>query len=148
MKVILTSKVPGLGETGAMVDVKAGYARNYLIPQGKAMVATTGNVKALEHQKRLVASRVEKERKEAQTLAERLGKVSLTFTRHAGEEDKLFGSVTARDVVEALLAESIEIDTTMVDLDEPIKTLGVYNIPARLHSDVVVEVKVWVVAAD
>ena len=148
MKVILTSKVPGLGETGAMVDVKAGYARNFLIPQGKAMVASTGNVKTLEHQKRLVAARVEKERKEAQTLAERLGKVSLTLTRHAGEEDKLFGSVTARDVVEALLVESLEIDTTMIQLDEPIKTLGVYNVPVKLHSDVVVEVKVWVVAAD
>ena len=148
MKVILTSTVPALGQTGDMVDVKDGYARNYLIPQGLAMVATMGNVKTLEHQKRIVASRVEKERKEAQDLAGRLGAVSLTLNRHAGEEDKLFGSVTTRDISEALLAEGIEIDHHMIRLEDPIKTLGVYNVPVRLHSDVVVDVKVWVVAAD
>ncbi len=148
MKVILTSSVPGLGQTGDMVDVKNGFARNYLIPQGKAMAATTGNVKTLEHQKRVVSARVEKERKEAQGLAERLGAVSLTLNRHAGEEDKLFGSVTTRDIAEALLAEGLEIDHTSIELEEAIKTLGVYNVPVKLHADVIVEVKVWVVAAD
>jgi len=148
MKVILTSSVPGLGQTGDMVDVKNGYARNYLIPQGKAMAATTGNVKTLEHQKRIVASRVEKERKEAAGLAERLGAVSITLNRHAGEEDKLFGSVTTRDISEALSAEGIEIEHHVIQLEEPIKTLGVYNVPVKLHADVLVEVKVWVVAAD
>jgi large subunit ribosomal protein L9 len=148
MKVILTSTVPGVGQTGDMVEVKNGFARNFLIPQGKAMAATTGNVKTLEHQKRMVSARVEKERKEAEGLAERLGAVSITLNRHAGEEDKLFGSVTTRDISEALQSEGLEIDHHLIRLDEPIKTLGVYNIPVKLHADVVVEVKVWVVAAD
>ncbi len=148
MKVILTTSVPGLGLTGDLVDVKNGYGRNYLIPQGKAMIATTGNVKALEHQKRIVAAAVEKERKEAEGLAERLGAVSLTFNRHAGEEDKLFGSVNARDISDSLEAEGLVLDHNLIQLEEPIKTLGVYNVPVKLHADVVVEVKVWVVAAD
>ena len=148
MKVILTSSMPGLGETGDLVDVKNGYARNYLIPQGKAMAATTGNVKTLDHQKRIVAARVEKERKAAAGLAERVAAVSITLNRHAGEEDKLFGSVTTRDISDALAAEGIELEHHRIQLEEPIKTLGVYNIPVLLHADVVVEVKVWVVAAD
>ena len=148
MKVILTSGVPGLGLTGDMVDVKDGYGRNYLIPQGKAMAATTGNVKILEHQKRVVAAAVEKERKEAEGLAARLGAVSLTLNRHAGEEDKLFGSVTSRDIADSLLAEGLTIDHNLIQMREPIKSLGVYNIPVKIHADVVVEVKVWVVAAD
>ncbi|MFH1531774.1 MAG: 50S ribosomal protein L9 [Pseudomonadota bacterium] len=148
MKVILTSTVPGLGETGDMIMVKDGYARNYLIPQHLAMAATTGNVKTLQHQKQMVSARVEKERKEAESLAARLGAVSITFNRHAGEEDKLFGSVTTRDIAESLHGEGLDVDHGMIKLEDPIKTLGVYNVPVRLHADVVVDVKVWVVTAD
>jgi len=147
MKVILISKVHGLGDTGDLVSVKDGYANNYLIPQGKALAATTGNVKALEHQKRIVAARVEKERKAAQTFAEKLSSVSLTLHRHAGEEDRLFGSVTARDIADALEAEGIQVEHHAVQLEEPIKALGVYTVPIRLHADVSVNIKVWVVGS-
>ena len=145
MKVILTSRVAGLGETGDMVDVKNGFARNYLIPRGKAMVATLGNVKSLGHQKRVVAARVDKERKAATDVAEQLAVVSLTISRHAGEEDRLFGSVTVRDIGDALQEQGIKVDMHSIELAEPIKVLGVYNVPIRLHTDVAVEIKVWVV---
>jgi large subunit ribosomal protein L9 len=147
MKVILAGNVANLGNTGDMVSVKGGYARNYLIPRGLAMVATTGNVKTLGHQKRLVQNKVDKEIKAARTVAEKLENVSITLQRHAGEEDKLFGSVTTRDISDALAAEGLDIHTSAITMDEAIKTLGVYNIPIKLHTEISVEIKVWVVAA-
>lgn len=147
MKVILIKNVPDVGATGDMVEVKPGFARNYLIPRKLAVAATTGNVKALEHQKRVVSVQVEKEKKEAQDIATRLQERSVTITRHAGEQDKLFGSVTNRDIADVLIAEGFAIDHRSVKLDEPIKALGVYPVSVKLHKDVAVEVKVWVVAA-
>lgn len=147
MKVILTGNVRGLGKTGDMVTVKDGFARNYLLPRGLAMVATTGNVKTLDHQKRIVKDKMDKEVKAARTLADKISSLSLTMHRLAGEEDKLFGSVTARDIAEAISNEGVEVHSSDIQLEEPIKALGVYNIPVKLHSDIVVEVKIWVVAA-
>jgi large subunit ribosomal protein L9 len=146
MKVILLQTVRGLGNTGQAVQVKDGFARNYLFPRKLAAPASTGSAKAVEHQKRLVEARLVRERKQAQAEAGALAAISCTIERHVGEEDKLFGSVTARDIAQALGSQGITVDHTQVVLEEPIKQLGVYQIPVKLHQEVEASVKVWVVA--
>jgi large subunit ribosomal protein L9 len=148
MKVILIKNVPGVGSTGDMLEVKPGFARNYLIPRKLAIAATVGNVKALDHQKRMVSVRIDQERKEAQDVAGKLVGLSINLARHAGEGDKLFGSVTNRDIADAMAAQGVQVDHRSIKLDEPIKALGVYTISVKLHKDVNAEVKVWVVAAE
>lgn len=146
MKVILLHPVRGLGNTGDTVNVKKGFARNYLIPNDLAAPATASSAKALEHQKRLVETKLTQEKKNAETQAERLASASCTIERHVGEEDKLFGSVTTRDIAQALQTEGFEVDHNQLVLEEPIKFLGVYQVPVKLLADIEAKVKVWVVA--
>jgi large subunit ribosomal protein L9 len=148
MNVILTENVDGLGKIGDMVKVKPGYARNYLVPRSLALEASTRNVKELEHQKRQMARKLEKLTKEAELLKARIEKVSCVLTHRAGEEGKLFGSVTSMEIGARLAEAGIEIDRKKILLDEPIKALGDYQVPVKLPAGVVAEVKVSVVAAE
>lgn len=145
MEVILRQAVENLGKPGDLVAVKAGYARNYLIPRGFALAANEGNKKRIEQQKARLEAAENERRGAAQQLADRLEQVSLTFSARVGEEDKLFGSVTAADIAQQLHAQGFEIEKRQVDLHEPIKSLGVYRIPIKLHVDVKPEVRVWVI---
>ncbi|HEY2804776.1 MAG TPA: 50S ribosomal protein L9 [Gemmatimonadales bacterium] len=145
MDVILRQDVDKVGNAGELVTVKDGFARNFLLPRGLAFLATDAN------RRRLEAERGQKGRKHAaevqvsRDIAARLESVSLTFTMKAGEGDKLFGSVTASDVAERLKAEGFSVDKKTIELDEPLKALGVYKVPVRLHAEVKPEVRVWVV---
>lgn len=146
MDVILIQDMPNLGGIGEMVSVKEGYARNYLLPNKFAMVASVNNQRRLEHEKRVAGFHLAKAKANAGVLAGRLGSVSLTIARKVGEQEKLFGSVTAQDIHRALVDEGIEIDRHSIVLSDPIKALGVYQVPVKLRGDVTAEVKVWVVA--
>ena len=145
MDVILRDDVEKLGHAGDVVSVKNGYARNYLLPRGLAYPATDGNKRRLESEQKSRSRRAEAEVTEARELATRLEAVSLSFTMKAGEGDKLFGSVTSSDIAERLKAEGFTVDKKTVELSEPIKALGVYKVPVRLHADVKPEIRVWVV---
>lgn len=148
VEVILRKDVADLGYAGDLVDVKPGYARNYLLPQGLALRATEGNRTRFEEERRQIEQAAERERERAQELAGTLEDRSLTFNRRAGEEGKLFGSVTSTDIADALEAEGLRIDRRLIRLEEPIKELGVFTVPIRLHADVEPEIKVWVVAEE
>ena len=145
MKVILREDVENLGKIGDVIEVAGGYGRNYLLPRGLAVKASTKNLKEQEHQKKLIRARMDRQRKDAQELAGRLDSVSCTIARKTGEEEKLYGSVTSRDIEEALKEEGVSIDRKRILLDEPIKKLGVYTVPVKLHADVTGNIKVWVV---
>ena len=145
MKVILREDVEKLGKTGEIVDIADGYGRNYLLPRGLAVLASTKNMKVLEHQKRLIQAGQEKKKQESQDLAKKLESFSCTIARKAGEEDKLFGSVTARDIEDVLKEEGIVVERKQILLEEPIKQLGVYTVPIQLHPEVTGSIKVWVV---
>jgi large subunit ribosomal protein L9 len=145
MDVILMESVDNLGEMGDTVTVARGYARNYLIPQGKAVLATDGHRKMVQEHMKLEAKRDDLRRAGAEELAAKLGELSCTITVQAGDDDKLFGSVTARDIAEALESELVAFDHKMIKLEDAIKQLGVYSVPVKLHSDVEVTAKVWVV---
>ena len=145
MKVILKEDVSNLGKIGDMVAVADGYGRNYLLPRGLAIEASTRNVKILEHQKKVIRARIQKQKSGAEVLAKQLSAVSCTVAKKAGEEDKLFGSVTTKDIEEALKTEGFSIDRKQVLLEEPIKRLGVYPVTIKIHPEVTAEVKVWVV---
>lgn len=147
MEVILKEDIQSLGKAGDIVKVKDGYARNFLLPRGVAVVAEKGNVKELEHHKRAVAARQAKLKMQAEALAARLAGLSLTLSREAGEEDKLFGSVTNKDIAEALRRENIVIDRRHIALPNPIRQIGVFEVPVHLHSEVTATLKVWVVKA-
>jgi len=146
MKVILREDVKTLGKTGDLLEVKDGYARNYLLPRKLAVRATVGSVQTLAHQKREIAHVVEKRKKLNATLKEQLQNRSVTIARAVGKEERLYGSVTARDIEAALLEESIAVDRKRILVEEPIKTLGVYPIAVQLDEDERIEIKVWVVA--
>ena len=146
MKVILLHPVKGLGATGQTVNVKPGFARNYLYPNKLAVPASASTAREMEHQKRLIETRIVQERKGAEVDVQRLSEASCTIKRHVAEEEKLFGSVTARDIAEELSAQGFQVDHTQVVLDEPIKFLGVYQVPVKLVQDIEAKVKVWVVA--
>lgn len=148
VQIILRRDVENLGEAGDVVDVKPGYARNFLIPRGLALRATDGNLRRLEEERRHALRAAQREKEGAEELATELEGRSVTFTVLAGEEGKLFGSVTAADIAEALAAEGLEVDRRTLRLDEPIKQLGVYRIAVELHADVRPEIKVWVVAEE
>jgi len=145
MKVILTENVETLGKIGDVVNVSTGYARNYLIPKKLAMFATEGNVKVHEHKKRMVQAKIRKQRQEAENLARQVENLSITIPAKVGEEDRLFGSVTSAMIQEALKREGIEIDKKRILLDEPIKSLGVFNVPVKIFPEVTAKVKIWVV---
>ncbi|HJZ86308.1 MAG TPA: 50S ribosomal protein L9 [Polyangia bacterium] len=145
MQVILREDVKNLGRSGEVVNVKPGYGRNYLIPKGLAVVATPKNVARLEHEKRVISARASKLSKDAQSLAERIEAVTVNIARAVGEEDKLFGSVTGRDIAEALAESGVQVDHRKIHLSDPIKTLGLHEVPVRLGGEVHAKVKVWVV---
>ncbi|MFA6109162.1 MAG: 50S ribosomal protein L9 [Candidatus Latescibacterota bacterium] len=145
MKVILLKDVEGLGQAGEVVRVAPGFARNFLIPQRQALVATDASVAQFESRRRQNEAVVERERRAAEVLAKQLEKESLTAQVRVGEEDRLFGSVTAQNIAELLAAKGLEVDRRLIDLEEPIRALGVYNINVRLHSQVTAVVKLWVV---
>ncbi len=146
--VILRENVDGLGTIGDVVTVKAGYARNYLLPQGLASVADSRNVKELEHQKRQLARKLEKVTKDAEGVKVRIEKVTCEFTQRAGEEGKLFGSVTSMDLEAKLQEAGIEIPRKKIQLGEPIKSLGEHIVPVKLDAGVVAELKVIVTAEE
>ena len=145
MRIVLREDVDNLGRRGEVVKVAEGYARNYLLPKGKALPATDGNLKTIEREKRRYVVQQSKEKQEAEALAQRLAGVSCTIVRKVGENDMLYGSVTAADVAEHLEKEGIQIDKRRVQIAEPIRSLGIYTIPVRLHSEVTAQLKVWVV---
>ncbi len=145
MDVILRQDVEKLGRTGELVTVKDGFARNYLLPHGLAYLATDGNRRRLEAESKQRAKKAGAQIESARELATRLEAVSVTFAMKAGEGDKLFGSVTSADVAERLHAEGFAVDKKAVELHEPIRALGVYKVPIRLHHEVKPEVRVWVV---
>jgi large subunit ribosomal protein L9 len=145
MEVILRQAVENLGHPGDIVDVSAGFGRNYLLPRGLAYAATNGNKKRIEQEKQRLDAAEASRRGAAETVAERLGQVSLTFSARVGDEGKLFGSVTAADIAHQLEAQGFTVEKRQVDLHEPIRALGIYRVPIRLHADVRPEVKVWVI---
>lgn len=145
MKVILTEDIAELGSQGEIIEVKDGYGRNYLIPTGKALPASRGNLAKLKDGLRLKETRLKKDKHQAQEAAQRLRNVSCTIRVQADENDKLYGSVGARDISQALLDQSIELDPHHIVLEEPIKMLGVYPVVIELFKDVTSEIKVWVV---
>ena len=145
MEIILRQAVENLGKPGDVVKVKAGYARNYLLPHGLAYEATPGNLKRIQQERDRLEAAENERRGAAQGIAERLEQVSLTFSARVGEEGKLFGSVTAADIAQQLEAQGFHLEKRQIDLHEPIKALGVYRVPIRLHADVKPEVRVWVI---
>lgn len=145
MEVILREDVEKLGNRGEVVKVAAGYARNFLLPRRLAVAATDANRKIVEQERQAHLRKEAKLKSEAVDLGQLLGGVSVTIAQKAGENDQLFGSVTAKDVADALAAKNFTIDRRKVQLDEPIKQLGEYKVPLRLHRDVVIEVTVTVV---
>ena len=145
MEIILRQAVENLGKPGDVVKVKAGYARNYLLPHGLAYEATPGNLKRIQQERDRLEAAENERRGAAQGLAEKLEQVSLTFSARVGEEGKLFGSVTAADIAQQLEAQGFHLEKRQIDLHEPIKALGVYRVPIRLHADVKPEVRVWVI---
>jgi large subunit ribosomal protein L9 len=145
MKIILRRDHEKLGSVGALVDVKDGFARNYLIPKGIAYAATDGNMRALEEEKKASVARDIKVRKSAEKIAEDLEKVSITLQMKVGEDEKLFGAVTSQMIAEALKEKGFDLDKKVIELEEPIKALGIYTVDVKLHQGVNGKVKVWVV---
>jgi large subunit ribosomal protein L9 len=145
MEIILRQAVENLGKPGDVVKVKAGYARNYLLPHGLAYEATPGNLKRIQQERDRLEAAENERRGAAQGLAEKLEQVSLTFSARVGEEGKLFGSVTSTDIAQQLESQGFHIEKRQIDLHEPIKALGVYRVPIRLHADVKPEIRVWVI---
>ena len=145
MEVILREDVEKLGNRGEVVKVAAGYARNFLLPRRLAVAATDANRKIVEQERHAHLRKEAKLKSEAEDLGQLLGGVSVTIAQKAGENDQLFGSVTAKDVADALAAKNFTIDRRKIQLDEPIKQLGEHKVPLRLHRDVVIEITVTVV---
>jgi len=145
MEVILRQAVDNLGHPGDIVKVSNGFARNFLLPRGIAYEATEGNRKRISQERDRLEAAENTRRGAAEEIAKKLEEVSLTFSARVGEEGKLFGSVTSGDIAHQLEAQGFEIEKRQVDLHEPIKTLGVYRVPIRLHADVKPEIKVWVI---
>lgn len=148
VQLILKDDVEHLGSAGDVVDVKPGYARNYLLPQGLALEATEGNLKRIQQVEKREQKAAEREREKAEELAAELEEQSVTFSVRAGEEGQLFGSVTAADIAERLQENGLQVEARWIDLDDPIKQLGVYTVAVDLHADVRPEFKVWVVSEE
>ena len=146
MKVILREDIDNLGKAGDIVKVADGYGRNYLIPKRLAVPADVRNLRALEHDRRVIEARAKKTRRSAEEMGGRLSSISLTIPAKAGAEGKLFGAVTSRDVAEALERAGVTVDRRMVLLEEPIKLVGEYQVKVRVGTDIAPEVSVRVVA--
>ena len=143
MKIILKQNIDKIGQVGDVVEVSNGFARNFLIPQGKAISFTIGNFKQIEYLKKREAEQREGDLKEVKELAEKINNISLEIKVKAGEEGKLFGSVTSKDIVETLLKEhGIELDKRKINLKEPLKKLGVHAVPVNLYKDITPQIKV------
>ena len=145
MKIILRKNVSGLGKEDDLVDVAVGYARNFLIPKGLALAANRGNIRLIEEEKKKEVKRIEKEKEGLENLAKKVETISCTISSKAGDDGKLYGSVTSLDVSEALKKEGIDIDKKKIMLEEPIKSLGIYHVEIKLHPDINSKVKVWVI---
>lgn len=145
MEVILRLDHDKLGQAGEVVKVKPGYARNYLIPKGIAYTATDKNIKRYENEKKQQSWKIEQEKRKAEELAKELENVSCTIAVQVGEEEKLFGSVTSQNIADSLTEQGFEVDKRKIQLEEPIKSLGIYSVPIKLHTEVEAKVKVWVV---
>ncbi len=145
MKIILREDYNPLGKVGDAVTVKDGYARNFLIPKNIAVPAISRNIKLLEEERKLFQHKQNKDKRKAEGMAKELEKISLTATVSVGEEDRVFGSVTAQTIADLLKEKGYDIDKRKIQLDEPIKALGVYTISVKLHPEVDAEVRLWVV---
>jgi large subunit ribosomal protein L9 len=145
MQVILKESLENLGDAGEIVNVKPGYARNYLLPKGLAYEATQANVRRIEREKEQLRKRAHEDLESARERAGAFEGLSVTFTARAGEEGKLFGSITSADIAGKLAEQGVEVDRRQIQLEEPIKALGVFTVPVRLHAEVRPEVKVWVI---
>ena len=148
MEVVLKEDIENLGHMGDVVKVKDGYARNYLLPRGLVVLANSKNLKALEHEQRMIGQRRERLTKEAQGISDKLAGVSLEFTAKAGEEGRLFGSVTTMDIEKALKEQGFEVERRRIVLDSPIKNVGNYEVPIRLRPEVMPSIKVKVMSED
>ncbi len=148
MQVILREDIDTLGKIGDVVKVADGYARNYLVPMKKAIEATPKNVHAMDHAKKMVSDRLRKLKKEAATEADKIKAVSVLIKVKTGEEGKLFGAVTSKDIAEAVKAQGVDIDKRKIVLDEPIKRVGDYTVTVKLHTDITADIKVSVVAEE
>lgn len=145
MEIILSQDVDKLGVAGAVVKVKEGFARNFLIPNKLAVPATSANLKRLEQERQKKVAELRKAKEEFEQLKAKLDSLSLTIPALIHEEDKLFGSISQQDIVQALKEEGFEIDKNSIYLEEPIKSLGIYEIPIKLHPEVSAKIKVWIV---
>ncbi len=148
MQLILTQDVDNLGKAGELVSVRPGYGRNYLVPRGLAVTATVRNKNRLDHEKALIEKRVAKERATATEIAGRINGMTLQFERMVGEDEKLFGSVTNRDIADQLKKANVDIDHRWVALDHPVKALGKYEVVVRLAAGVTATLKFWVVGKE
>jgi large subunit ribosomal protein L9 len=144
MKVILTKDMDNLGKAGALVEVKPGYGRNYLLPRQLAVLATEKNIRHLEHQKSGILARAAKEKSNMTAMAQKLSAIEVKFSRKTGAENKLFGSVTSKDIHEQLTAQGYQIDRKQIHLPEPLKEVGTHEVEVKLHSDVSAKVKVTI----
>ena len=147
MEVILREAVDKLGHPGDVVEVSPGFARNYLLPRGVAYEATPGNLKRIAQEKGRLEAAENARREAARQMAATLEPISLTFSARVGEEGKLFGSVTSADIAHQLEAQGVHLERRMIDLHEPIRALGIYKVPVKLHADVKADIKVWVIKA-
>ncbi len=145
MQIILLEDIPSLGKAGDLVKVSDGYGRNYLIPKKKAILATEKNLKALETQKAFIRSKIGKEKKDAENLAQKIENLSCRIAKPVGESGKLFGSVTSMDISAFLNENGIDVDRKKIMIEEPIKNLGIFKVPIKLHPEVTAQLKVWVV---
>ncbi len=145
MKIILKENIENLGKAGEIVEVKNGYARNYLIPSSKAIAATPSNMKAFKEEIKLLEKKALKGKLEAEELAAKLEKVSITASVQVGEDDKVFGAITNQNIADLLKEQNYDIDRKKIILEEPLKALGVYDVPVKLHPEVEVKIKIWVV---
>jgi len=148
MQVILTQDVDNLGKAGELVSVRPGYGRNYLVPRGFAVTATVSNKNRLDHEKAVIEKKVAKERANANEIATRINGMTLQFERQVGEDEKLFGSVTSRDIADQLKKANVELDHRSIGLDGAVKALGKYEVPVRLAAGVIATLKFWVVGKD
>ncbi len=148
MKVIMREDVDGVGNIGDVLEVARGYARNFLLPRNKAVEATSRNLKAIEHAKRVIGEKAKKEKALVEDYAKKVSATPVTITVNVGKDDKLFGSVTTKDIAEALAAQGIEVDKRKIHVPHPIKELGLVKVSIKLHSQVTTEVKVSVVKAE
>jgi large subunit ribosomal protein L9 len=145
MKVILRQDFESLGKAGDIIAVRNGYARNYLIPQGIAVKATPRNVTLLQEEEKIRERQHDKDRRKAESLSKELSAVSVTVPVAVGEEDRVFGSVTTQTIADVLKEKGFEVDKKKIQLDEPIKALGIYTVPIKLHHEVEANIRVWVV---